>query len=82
MTPKGRERRLMPPNSAGPETRIAAHESAARIRAVLEHTRRPDGIRRLVQIRERPVFQVIVELVVIALAARERTEASMKAICD
>jgi len=36
MTPTGQEKSRMPPNSAGTGPEIAAHECAARIRAVLE----------------------------------------------
>jgi len=55
MSSKGRERPLMPPTSAGPGTGIAAHERAARIRAVLESD--ADGLFRVIAVKVQKAFK-------------------------
>lgn len=55
MTPEGREKPLMPPNTAGPGPEIAAHERAARIRAVLESE--ADGLFRVIFVKIQKAFK-------------------------
>src|SRR4051812_30204392 len=54
MTLDGQERARMPPNSAGPGPGIAAQESAARIRAVLEND--ADGLYRIIAVKVQKTF--------------------------